>query len=223
MEVAAYVTAALVGYLFGSIPTGYLVARARGIDIRAVGSGNIGATNAFRVLGKPAGVAVLAVDALKGLAACTLVPLLVAILFPETVVSLSGMEKKHHVEVLAIVGGLAAILGHNFPCWLRFKGGKGIATSAGVLLAWTPWALLIVLATFLVVLALTRYVSMGSIAAAFILPFAVWLTRESGELIVINALMGGLAIYKHKPNIQRLLNGTESRFDSKKPKPASPS
>ena len=113
---------------------------------------------------------------------------------------------------LAITAGLAAILGHNYTCWLHFKGGKGIATSAGVLAALVPLALVIVLALFIVVFALTRYVSMASISAAFALPFATWLTHQSALRVIVTACMGALAIYKHRPNIERLIKGTESRF-----------
>jgi glycerol-3-phosphate acyltransferase PlsY len=118
-------------------------------------------------------------------------------------------------EILQIIGGICAILGHNYTCWLYFKGGKGIATSAGVLLALVPWALLIILAVWVVVIAATRYVSLGSIVASSALPFASWLTHESLIKILVTAAMAALAIYKHKANIQRLLQGTESRLASK--------
>src|ERR1043166_6116571 len=147
-----YILTGLAAYLLGSIPTGFLVAKARGIDIRTVGSGNIGATNAFRILGKGPGILVLLVDALKGFAAVQLGALALAKIFPGT-----------PPEYLAITAGIAAILGHNFTCWLRFKGGKGIATSAGVLLALVPAGFAIALSTFLIVLALSRYVSLSSI------------------------------------------------------------
>ena len=163
---AAYLACAVGAYLLGSIPTGYLVARAKGVDIRSVGSGNIGATNVFRAVGRVAGVAVLAIDLLKGLAACTaLVWLVQDHLLPAN----SGAVR----EWLALVAAVFAILGHNYTCWLRFKGGKGIATSAGVLIALVPKALLVILIVWILVFALTRYVSLGSIAASVTLPFAV--------------------------------------------------
>src|SRR5436305_1069529 len=140
VEVVSYFATACVAYLLGSIPTGYLVARSRGIDIRSVGSGNIGATNVFRVLGKPAGITVLLVDALKGFVACRFVA------FGPTAPS----------EAHQMVAGLFAILGHNYTCWLRFKGGKGVATTAGVLLALAPLPFAVALTTFLVVLGLSR-------------------------------------------------------------------
>lgn len=206
-----YATLAIGAYLLGSIPTGYLVARARGVDIRSIGSGNIGATNVFRVLGKSAGVGVLAVDALKGFAACgVLAPMIVKRFFPE----LHGDAS--HLDYLALVAGGCAVLGHNYTCWLKFKGGKGIATSAGVLVALVPWAFLIILAVFVVAFAATRYVSLGSVLAAFCLPFAAWLTGESKIKIVVTTAMALLAIYKHKANIQRLLNGTEARLGAPK-------
>jgi glycerol-3-phosphate acyltransferase PlsY len=206
VEFVSYTAVVLLSYLLGSIPTGYLAGRWRGLDIRTVGSGNIGATNVFRTLGKAAGVTVLLVDAFKGFAACRFVPLL------------AGSAP---TENLRIAAGLAAILGHNYTCWLRFKGGKGIATSAGVLLGWMPLTLAIVLAIWLLVFAVSRYVSLGSIAAALALPFAAWATRGSPRMIGIAALVGGLAVYKHRSNIRRLMNGTENRFGSRN-RPAVP-
>jgi acyl phosphate:glycerol-3-phosphate acyltransferase len=201
VDVLSYIAIALLGYLLGSFPTGYLAGRLRGVDIRTVGSGNIGATNAFRILGKPAGTIVLAIDALKGLGACRAVPLLFS---------------SAPSENMRIIGGLAAILGHNYTCWLRFKGGKGIATSAGVLLGWLPACLAIILGVWLLVFAVSRYVSLASIAAAGALPLAAWLTSASQRMVLIAGLVGALAIYKHRSNIRRLLNGTEHRFGSPK-------
>ena len=206
MEILAYCATAIVAYLLGSIPTGFLVAQAKGIDIRSVGSGNIGATNVLRAAGKPAAIFVLLFDGLKGYAACEwLAELMLNLL----------IDKSAELEVLKIIGGGCVILGHNYTCWLKFKGGKGIATSAGVLAALVPWALLISLAIWIVVFTLTRYVSLASIAASSSLPFAAWLTGGSVTLIVVTAGMTALAIYKHKSNIQRLLSGTESRFGSR--------
>lgn len=202
MDWVSYTVVVLLSYLLGSIPTGYLAGRFRGIDIRSVGSGNIGATNVFRILGKRAGAAVLAIDAFKGFAACRFVPLLF------------GAAPS---ENLRIVAGISAILGHNYTCWLRFKGGKGIATSAGVMLGWLPWALAIVLGCWLLVFAISRYVSLASVIAALALPFAAWATQGTYRMIVIAGIVGALAIYKHRTNIQRLLNGTEHRFGIRKP------
>jgi acyl phosphate:glycerol-3-phosphate acyltransferase len=204
--VLAYITIVVAAYFLGSIPTGYLVARAKGIDIRTVGSGNIGATNAMRVLGRPAGIFVLLMDALKGYAACAwlgdgLLPLLG--------VSLS------EAGTYRILAGIAAVLGHNYTCWLGFKGGKGIATSAGVYLALAPLAVSIALGAWIIVFLLGRFVSVASIAAAIALPAAVWFTKDDLFLGVVTTALGLLAIYKHKGNIQRLIRGTESRVSFK--------
>ena len=211
MEFLIYLATAVAAYLLGSIPTGYLVARARGVDIRQVGSGNIGATNAFRVLGKPAGILVLGTDALKGFLACKVVSgLAYSFLSPPY------QQVPESRETLAIVAGIAAILGHNYTCWLKFKGGKGIATTGGVLLALMPYALLTIAIVWIVVTLTTRYVSLGSLAAAITLPFAAWAFAGSRRLIGVATIMTALAVYKHKGNIQRLLNGTENRFGAKK-------
>ncbi len=215
VPIGVYILAAAAGYLLGSIPTGFLVAKARGIDIRKTGSGNIGATNVFRALGIAAGIFVLMADALKGWSAAAVLPSL-----------LSGRGSLKAAagggEWLAIVAGFCAILGHNYTCWLGFKGGKGIATSAGVLVALVPFPLLLSLSVWLVVFALSRYVSLASICAAFVLPFITGLMGASHALIGATALMAGLAIYKHKSNIQRLLNGSENRFRFKRPPATAP-
>ena len=207
MQVIAYLAVALVAYLLGSIPTGYLVAKAKGIDIRMVGSGNIGATNAFRVLGKTAGAGVLIVDGLKGYAACAwLCDALLQLL------NVSAADAETH----RIVAGISAVLGHNYTCWLRFKGGKGIATTAGVYFALEPWSVTIAIAIWIISLSATRYVSVASIAAAIALPAAVAFRQSSLTLTGITIAIGALAIFKHKANIQRLLAGTESRFQFRK-------
>ena len=129
MQIGAYSLTIVMSYLIGSLPTGYVAGMTRGIDIRAAGSGNIGATNVFRVLGKAAGISVLAVDGVKGFAAARWVPLLAGKWFPGA-----------PADNLALAAGAAAVLGHVYTCWLKFKGGKGIATSAGVGFAWAPEA-----------------------------------------------------------------------------------
>ena len=209
MPVSAYILTAAVSYLLGSIPTGFLVGKARGIDIRRIGSGNIGATNVFRYFGTVAGVAVMLADAIKGFLAVALV----AWFCWQTFEGAGGSVTREWLEIDA---GLAAIVGHNYTCWLHFKGGKGIATSAGVLLALVPYSLAIIFSIWIVVLVLTRFVSLASICASFALPFATWLTGRSSTLIFITAAMAALAIYKHKSNIQRLLKGTETRIGIKK-------
>jgi glycerol-3-phosphate acyltransferase PlsY len=204
--VAPYLLTALLGYLLGSIPTGYLVGRAKGLDLRTVGSGNIGATNALRVLGKPAGIFVLLMDALKGAISTTVIPR-VAWQWMSATPALPTAPTS-----LAIVGGLAAVLGHVFTLWLRFKGGKGVATSAGVLAGLIPFAFVTVLATFLLVLALWRIVSLGSIAAAVMLPVATWYWHREPALIGFAILLTALVVLRHRANIARLLKGTEPRL-----------
>lgn len=204
LELGAYIMTVAGAYLVGSVPTGYLVGKARGVDVRKAGSGNIGATNAFRVLGKRAGAAVLLIDGFKGFAAARWLPLLALQFFP-------GAQ----AEYLALVAGVAAVLGHNYTCWLRFKGGKGIATSAGVVMAWAPWACVTALTVWGVMAALTRYVSIASIVAAIVLPIAVWLTRRSVPMTCVMGALSLLAIYKHKANLRRLVQGTENRLGAK--------
>ncbi|MBM3846373.1 MAG: glycerol-3-phosphate 1-O-acyltransferase PlsY [Verrucomicrobia bacterium] len=208
--VLPFILCAVIGYFVGSLPTGFLVAKAKGIDIRTVGSGNIGATNAMRILGKGPGIFVLVVDAAKGFLACAGIPVLLGILglLPK---DMSGL----HQEWLTIVAGFTSILGHNFTCWLGFKGGKGIATSAGVLGAMVPVALGIAFVCFAIVLAVTRYVSLGSLVAAVVLPFAAWLTGSTASMIGISCAMSLLAFIKHRANIRRLIAGTEHRIGRK--------
>jgi glycerol-3-phosphate acyltransferase PlsY len=222
VPILGYAVIAVAAYLLGSIPTGYLAGRARGIDIRTVGSGNMGATNVFRTLGKTAGVIVLVVDGFKGYAACAFLPPLI---FNWLAPHFSGLAPRFHSEPLElqtrfnVVAGIFAVLGHNFTCWLKFRGGKGIATSAGVYFALAPLAVCIALVTWIIVFALGRYVSIASIAAAVTLPAAVWLTPNSLTLRIVTTALGLLAIAKHKGNIQRLFNGTEQRFGKKSTTP----
>jgi glycerol-3-phosphate acyltransferase PlsY len=195
---------AFSAFLLGSIPTGYLVARAKGVDIRKHGSGNIGATNVFRTLGKPLGVLVFLIDALKGFGAVWLA--------------------NHFGEACpwtGIVAAVAAIAGHNYTPWLGFKGGKGIATSAGVLLALMPWAVLVIAIVWFAVFKISRYVSLASICAAAALPVAVgalWYAGfgGNGPLLGFALIISALAIWRHRSNIERLRAGTESRFEPKK-------
>jgi acyl phosphate:glycerol-3-phosphate acyltransferase len=224
VPILGYILTTLAAYLLGSIPTGFLVAKAKGIDIRSVGSGNIGATNAMRVLGKPAGIFVLLMDALKGYAA---VAWLTSVVFNQVDVWLhrhfSGSYDYFQYQPAEfqtrffVLAGVCVVLGHNYTCWLKFKGGKGIATTAGVYLALAPWAVLIALIVFILAVAITRYVSVGSIAAGVALPVAVWIMTPDNLLLgIVTTALGALAIYKHKGNIQRLLAGTENRLGKKK-------
>lgn len=206
MPILSYFIIIVGAYLLGSIPTGYWVGRAKGIDIRTAGSGNIGAANVFRSVGKPLGGFVLFMDALKGYAATKWLCVWLVKLF-----NVPGME----METCQIIAGICAVLGHNYTCWLKFKGGKGIATSAGVYVALAPLAAGIALGIWVIAFVLSRYVSVASIAAAVALPTVVWLTKDSLFLGIVTTALGLLAIFKHRGNIRRLLNGTEHRIEFK--------
>jgi acyl phosphate:glycerol-3-phosphate acyltransferase len=203
-----------IAYLLGSIPFGYILVRLfLHQDIRATGSGNIGATNVARSGAKGLGIATLALDALKGVAA-----VLIAKHFFAGTASLT-------IADLAALAALAAILGHMFPVWLGFKGGKGVATALGVYLALCWPAALCALAVFIVVLVLTKYVSLASVLGALTLPvFFFWLSSQHSAIISPSVLVISLlVIVKHHKNIMRLKSGTESKFGSgKKSKPSDP-
>lgn len=192
-------TSALVGYLLGSLPFGYLVAKSYGVDIFKIGSGNPGATNVKRTLGAKAGNTVLVLDIIKG-AIATGWPLLPVIVTP-------------HQQVLAVIGVVAAVLGHSFSVFTRFKGGKGVATAAGGLLVLMPLACLIAGATWVVIFYAFRYVSLASILGAGAIIAAGWLLPSYDlSLRIIASVIGGFVIVRHYENIGRLLKGTESRF-----------
>jgi glycerol-3-phosphate acyltransferase PlsY len=200
-----------LAYLLGSIPFGYLLVRVfLKQDIRASGSGNIGATNVARAGARGLGVATLLLDLSKGLAA-----VLLAFWVASHVSPLMSQAQKFDLATMAAV---AAVVGHCFPMWLAFRGGKGVATALGVFLALVPRATLCILGVFLVVLLLTRYVSLASIIAAIAFPlFAFYFVREPSALVIFGFLTIPLLIcVKHWGNIQRLVAGTESRFGSKK-------
>ncbi len=208
MEAVAWLMVVLAGYLPGSLPAGLIAGRLKGVDIRAVGSGNIGATNAFRMLGKGIGVAVLLVDVMKGLLPCLFFPALVAGVFPES--------QAPELQTLQLLIGVSAILGHNYPCWLGFKGGKGIATSAGVVGALAPVPFAVCLGFWVLAFAVTRYVSVASVAAAVALPTAAaaWPNEgvnRYGPLFWICLFLGVMAVWKHRSNLQRLKQGTEPK------------
>lgn len=204
-------------YLVGSIPFGLLVGLARGIDIREQGSRNIGATNAARVLGKRFFVIVLVFDALKGLA-----PTVVAGWLLHTRSAVHDNPPLACAAWLAV--GFAAVAGHNWPCWLKFKGGKGVATSLGVVLAIYPyytWPGLMALAVWILLVLITGYVSVGSIAAAaaFLLTLIVlfiihpaWQVADHWPLLAFATGMVAVLIFRHRTNIHRLRTGTESKF-----------
>lgn len=181
-------------YLLGSIPTGLLLAKAAGVDIRATGSGNIGATNVYRTLGRSVGIATLLGDCLKGL-----LPVLAA--------------KYLGMPVLWVaLAGLAAFLGHVYTVFLGFKGGKGVATALGVFLGISPLSVLIALVIFIAVVAASRYISLGSITAAAAMPPVVALLDGRPPLVAVTVVIALLVIWKHRENIQRLRAGTENRF-----------
>jgi acyl phosphate:glycerol-3-phosphate acyltransferase len=216
----SYILTALAAYLLGSIPTGFLAARAKGIDIRTAGSGNIGATNAMRVLGKPAGIAVLLLDLLKGFVACRFLPPLIGNWLAPHYSGFFLYFDKTSPEVqmrYCLVAGIFAVLGHNYTCWLKFKGGKGIATTAGVYLVLAPLAVGIALAVFILAILVTRHVSVGSISGAMALVATAWILPPHDLLLgIVTTALGALAIYKHKSNIQRLMAGTENRIGKSK-------
>ncbi|HWX77059.1 MAG TPA: glycerol-3-phosphate 1-O-acyltransferase PlsY [Candidatus Acidoferrales bacterium] len=196
-----------LSYLIGSIPWGYLFARAKGVDIRQHGSGNIGAANVHRVMGKKWGYVVFLCDFLKGLLSVKLGALIAA-----------------HFQLSPVMGGviagIACVLGHDYSIWLRFKGGKGIATLAGAVLALFPLGLVSFAVVWIVVFFIGRYTSLASICAAAILPVAVILLVANTEpdfpwLVGFSISMAALAIWRHRGNIARLANGTESRFGKK--------
>ncbi len=191
----------LPAYLVGSIPYGYIIGRLKGVDIRKQGSGNIGATNVWRVLGKGWGMTTFVLDFLKVPLASKCISRLVVPPPPD----LLGWA--------LITIFLGAVIGHNFPIWLKFKGGKGIATTAGGLLGLMPHAFLLVLAVWIVVFTVFRYVSLASLAAALVLPPATWFfARGDKVLLGFSCLLAVMAIWRHRSNIQRLLGGTEHKW-----------
>lgn len=184
----------IASYLLGSVPTGLLLGKALGVDIRTYGSGNIGATNVYRALGRRVGVITLLGDCLKGL-----VPVLAARWY--------GLP-----DIWVAAVGLAAFLGHIYTVFLRFKGGKGVATALGVFLGSSPLAVLIALGVFALILGKWRYVSLASITAAAAMPLIVAVIDRRPLIIIMTLLIATLVIWKHRENIGRLKTGTEHRF-----------
>jgi acyl phosphate:glycerol-3-phosphate acyltransferase len=198
----------VVSYFVGAIPTSYLAGRVfRGIDLREHGSKNLGATNVYRTLGWKYAIPVGLVDIAKGA-----VPVLV--FAPQVSTS----------QLFALACGVAAIVGHVYSVFVRFRGGKGVATAAGVMLGLTPLALIVALVIWLVVLKLSGYVSLASIAAAAAFPLAVYLLQrpDQPEILWLDGLVAAAIIWLHRSNIRRLLNGTESRFGRRAVPPAHP-
>lgn len=194
---------AVAGYLLGSLPFGYLVARAHGVDIFKVGSGNPGATNVKRTLGAKAGNTVMVLDLLKGSLA-TAWPLLPMLNAPDP-------------RLLGLVGVIAAVLGHSFSVFTKFRGGKGVATAAGGLVVLIPVACAIAGATWVVVFYAFRYVSLASILAAVAIVVASWLLPYHVAIRVVATVLALFVILRHRENIARLMAGTENRFAKKPP------
>jgi glycerol-3-phosphate acyltransferase PlsY len=183
-------------YLIGSIPTGLLLGKAYGIDVRTQGSGNIGATNLYRTVGRKVGIITLLGDCLKGL-------------LPVLFVKFSQLPPEY-----AAWTGLAVCCGHVFSVFLKFKGGKGVATALGVFLALAPLAVAIAVALFACVMFVWRYVSLGSILAAAVMPFAVHFLRGGRTVTLVTLIIAMIVIIRHQENITRLLAGTENKFKS---------
>jgi len=197
-------------YLLGSIPFGYLAGRLAGADIRRAGSGNVGATNVVRVLGKRYGYPVFVLDVLKGFAAVKISMLLAPGRPPEW----------NSPEIFGILAAISSVLGHLYPPWLKFKGGKGVATSAGALLALAPLATLIGVALWVIVFWITRYVSLASIIAAFALPLVILVVSWDDQnpvkpLVYSSACVAAIVVWRHRSNLSRLIRGTEPRFTRK--------
>jgi glycerol-3-phosphate acyltransferase PlsY len=189
----------VAAYFLGAIPFGLIIARSQGVDIRAHGSGNIGATNVYRVIGKGWGLVTFFLDALKGF-------------IPAYFFARWGGS----YENVGIYCGLSAILGHSFPIFLRFKGGKGVATSAGMLLGVAPFAMGIGLISWIIIMLLFRYVSLASILATLTVAITVWIRNVQPALTQwLIALLSLLIVWLHRANIERLFKGTESRIGKK--------
>ena len=184
----------LAGYLAGSVPFAFLLARRVGIDVRRVGSRNVGAANVLRSTGAGRALLVTLLDVAKGAAA-------VAIAYA----SAGG-------NGVAALTGTAAVVGHIYPVWLRFHGGKGVAVAAGVFAVLTPVATAIAISLFLIIVSSTRYVSLGSVAATLALPPAAWMTGAPGAVVGAAVWTAGLILFRHRGNLQRLTQGTEMKI-----------
>lgn len=184
-------------YVIGSVPSGYILGKISGIDVRSVGSGNIGATNVARALGKGRGGLTLLADAAKGY-----LPVFLA------------LRLEFDAAALALIA-VAAFLGHLYPLFLNFHGGKGVATALGALLALAPMATSVLIVVFAAVVLVSRIVSLGAIAAAMAAPVALWFFSQSLVFVAMGLFLGAMIILRHRGNIQRLLAGTEPRFGAR--------
>jgi glycerol-3-phosphate acyltransferase PlsY len=193
----AIVLLIVFAYLMGSVPSGYLLGKMSGIDVRSVGSGNIGATNVVRALGKGRGGLTLLADAAKGY-----LPVFVA------------LRLEFDAAAIALIA-IAAFLGHLYPLFLNFQGGKGVATAMGALLALAPTATLVLVVVFAVAVLVSRIVSLGAIAAAMAAPLVLWLFSQSLVFAAMGLFLGAMVILRHRGNIRRLLAGTEPRFGAR--------
>ncbi len=223
MEILVRVLCVVIGYCFGMIQTAFIYGKAHGIDIREHGSGNSGTTNALRVLGKKAGIIVLLGDFCKAAVICILARVIGTMYFPDI------------LYPMILWGGLGVVLGHNFPFYMNFKGGKGIAATAGVIFGTLDWRLwLICLLSFVICVAITRYVSLGSLIVVTLLFASFTVFGMTGNIInpvtdapyagtdliecyIVLFLFGALAFERHKANIARLIRGEENKIFSKKP------
>jgi glycerol-3-phosphate acyltransferase PlsY len=199
--------AIVVAYVLGSIPFGFLAGKARGVDIRTVGSRNTGATNVFRVLGKGIGIGVMAADIGKGL---------VAVLIARALTD----------DPWPLVAAGAAVAGHVFPLWLRFRGGKGVAVAGGAVIGLMPWVSLVLIGLWLVLVLVTRYVSVASIVASAVFTPLAWLFGEPWPYVLFAALVSLAVLVRHRSNVARLLRGEELRLDLSRrrrpPRPGAP-
>lgn len=196
---AAPIVLTILSYLLGSIPAGFLVGSSAGVDVRSAGSGNIGATNVARTLGWKKGVITLFADVAKGF-----LPVLAAHLLDLG-------------NAAAAAAGLAAFAGHLYPVFLRFKGGKGVATAAGVYLGAMPLGLLVVLGVFVLAMLAGRRVSLASMSAGVLAPVAAWALSYPGEVAWMSLAIGILVVVRHRDNIRRLVAGEEPRFELRRP------
>ncbi len=213
-ELIACCLAAAASYLIGATPFGYLAGRIRGVDIREHGSGNVGATNVIRVLGKGIGLPVFVLDMLKGW---------LPVILTRWILNARGLESTWP----EIAAGVATVLGHNYTFWLRFRGGKGIATSAGVLAALLPLPLIVAVSVWVILFFTTRYVAVASIGGSLVIGILPAVLHFAGgawapplPLVFFGALLGTLAVWRHRSNIRRLLDGTENRFVRKSSNPS---
>ena len=199
----------LGSYLLGSIPFGYLAGQFAGVDIRKFGSGNVGATNVVRVLGKRYGYPVFALDFLKGFGAVRI----------SMLVATGRPPEWNSPEIIGIAAAISCIIGHSYPAWLKLKGGKGVATSAGALFALTPIGGAIGVAIWIGMFCVTRYVSVASVTVAAVLPLVIlamsWRNENAKEIFYFSVCVAAIVIWRHRSNLSRLMRGTEPRFNRK--------